>query len=687
MSSADDGISPEHLDAARAHCRKYLTEYANLGDILGASIPFDDAVKLSTVDEAEKRRFDRDQRHAQSDTPAASREPVKPLGIVTQFEFLAKVVRGDFKRLFITGDGGTGKTEYTRLIALRLAEAFVAPESATTAFVPYRVELKDLGKTEITSPDELFDRLIRERNRSWVRSVANAGRLAFIFDGLDELSVESTAFFSSLREFVNADFPCTPFIFAGRPGSLKIKADQIHTHEIQPLNYPDIRTFAQAFFTRALKDPDLARARSVDFVAQLRAHRSTLERLIFTPFMLRFALKLANDREPIPGNPAELVDRALREFFAERHSKKELALANAEYCLETLGLLAAHMQVPDWTQAMAQGRDLPGAAISCSRTHAVDCLYKFWSQLQPFSDADTQALTPDKLIDHLAPASGVLFQTRAADDRTEPGTTLVFINRSLCEFLAARWIAKHGYPNWPYRHRRYVHPTVLVDDRERSLYDFFGDLAWSIKLRDLMWAVCFELSRPAADQADLYQKERFDRNVDVLINCAYWFHHSARPLNCAEPESVDARETLVSRVSRFLEALPDNLHVDAQERIVSLVHSIVPEETNWTREPFWRAWVCRLPPAFRGAYLKPLLAAVSQAMTHSSEDEEEDRPEDLLDDLGSAFGGLSACREFVKQVLEEEMTSSKETRLIAPVIANWFSDDNHLMQAVAMSRR
>jgi hypothetical protein len=657
--------------------------YANLDDILGVSIPFGDAIKLSTVDEAEKQRFERDQRNAQTNISASSQTSVKPLEIVKQPEFLAKVVCGDFKRLFVTGEGGTGKTEYTRLISLRMAEAFLGPEAASTALVPYRVELRNIGETEVTSPDELFNRVIRESNRSWVKALANRGRLAFVLDGLDELSVAVASFFSCLSEFVNADFPRAPFIFSGRPGSLKASVNQLHVHEIQPLTYTDIRDFARAFFARVSKSvPSQADASSAKFIAQLRANQSTLDPLIFTPFIVSFALTLANRGETIPGNPAELIDKGLRELFATRRTKKSLSLANDDYCLEALSILAAHMQVPDWTPAMAQGKPLPGPAMSCPRTAGVNWLRQFWSQLQPFVDADTAAFTPDKLIDHLAPGTGLLFQTETAEHRANLGTMLTFTNRVLTEFLAARWIARHGYPNWPYRHRRYVQPTGVVDDRERSLYDFFGDLAWSIKLRDLIWAVCFELSRPAVDQADSYQKERFGRNVDLLINCAYWFHHSARPLNCAEPESVDARQTLVSRVSRFLEALPDNLHVDALVRVVSLVNSIVPEGSNWTREPFWRAWICRLPPAFRGAYFKPLLAAVSQAMTHASEDEEEVRPQDLLDDLGSAYGGLSECREFVKQVLEGEMTSSKEISLIATVIANWFSDDGNLMQSV-----
>ena len=55
-------------------------------------------------------------------------------------------------------------------------------------------------------------------------------------------------------------------------------------------------------------------------------------------------------------------------------------------------------------------------------------------------------------------------------------------NRVVAEFLAARWVARHGYPNWPYSANPYTSPVGNPESadqlRDRQVMDFLGDHVW-----------------------------------------------------------------------------------------------------------------------------------------------------------------------------------------------------------------
>ena len=300
------------------------------------------------------------------------------------------------------------------------------------------------------------------------------------------------------------------------------------------------------------------------------------------------------DRREIPSNPAKLIEAGLKRIFSRRRHEARTPALNLpqsdELCLEALSTLAAFMLV----------EPTPGkpTRLSFSAEEAENWLL----QNRSFFEARdiSYSLLNDghakELLGRIAPQSGVLVRT---DDRK-----FAFTNRVVAEFLAARWIVRHGYPNWPYGSENakspYTKPAADPEapeqQRIRQIMDFAGDHVWSINHRPLIQGIWFELGRCADGGSHLM---RFIR----------WTCRQIQSLDTSYVGSLDAYRTLVGNVFGAFRALSDSDVVEHHQEIVASAHRLIPPVDNWW-DDFAVENVQYLPPSCATEYSGLLMAAL-----------------------------------------------------------------------------
>ena len=94
------GIAPEHRDALLRHKQRCLREFA-----------FDGALS--------RKQREKEKSNITEDVEADEEQAT---GVLRDEQVVERIRQGDLKSIFITGEGGMGKTEYTRMITYRLVE-------------------------------------------------------------------------------------------------------------------------------------------------------------------------------------------------------------------------------------------------------------------------------------------------------------------------------------------------------------------------------------------------------------------------------------------------------------------------------------------------------------------------------------------------------------------------------------
>lgn len=249
-------------------------------------------------------------------------------------------------RTLILGDGGNGKSEFTRNLAYSLAEKLdpVDPQ----ACVPVRIELRGLSLEEPhrgEAPHEpLVDRLRQEsghlrhgqRGATPFDLLAAGGRLVLILDGLDELPHVSRGLFDRMLDAAVRYGPLhdCAIILVGRSAgvseSVKSLVEQAFQYEPRPLTHLQIERYVRAH----------CEARSVSGAMQLvqaiRTSAPAVRELLSQPLMLALACyRLERGKVDLPQSPAMLMEDGLRELLERRAE-----VGSIDDALEALGKLA-----------------------------------------------------------------------------------------------------------------------------------------------------------------------------------------------------------------------------------------------------------------------------------------------------------------------------------------------------------
>lgn len=424
----------------KAHCARYVEEFEQIR-ILGMHSSGDgDAVPRSAyqsrslvVDGGAQRRADTSFSIEEAD--------------------LLTLLESGGRCLFITGDGGVGKTEWCRNTAYQCACAGYQRGDFTR--VPLFVELRQLDVAEPRRGERSWQPLIDQlllhpRNSSLTRAVSSnqrvvdvlvaEGRLAYMLDGLDELPADQHHQFArQLNSLVVETLGRSTLVLTGRRSS--IDADIRCLFQLnsiyEPLGLQDveIESYIRAYFSG--RNP----ARGEELLSVLRsASGQRMLNLMARPVLLALTCQIFAERDlRLSDRPADFLEEALQHFFHRR--QKKFLLRSSKDVLDLISCLASG--------ALQQG-DLR-LAYSEAEWFASEFLRR-----RKIPNAPGVA----DLLFNLADASGIL-QPRP----TPTGPAYEFTSRVLAEYLAAR------------------HALKFSDKRVRELY---SSCVWCEQLKDML---------------------------------------------------------------------------------------------------------------------------------------------------------------------------------------------------------
>ncbi len=339
---------------------------------------------------------------------------------------------------------------------------------------------------------------------------------------------------------------------------------------------PEIRRYVLGVFGRNTARLLLGQ----QLMKEIESKRSSLFPIIQQPLMLALACRVFSEtnqkifRHELPVNPAELVEQALSNIF----DRRDIEGKDHDQWLDALSTLAAF--------TLTESGD--SMSLSASREYAKRLLREN-PTLRLTKDGEAQTL-----LNQLAPACGVL--------AFENGQ-YTFTNRVLAEFLAARWIVRLGYPNWPYQARgdgsiNSEKPyTTLGQERERQIMDFLGDHVWTIKRNGLLQAVHFELGRTPWGSG-------------ILVRHAHWIHEQIKPFYSGKKSDLDIQRTLVLRIFHCVQACL-MLSAEDEASVHSLLKRLFDGTNGWHIEEFWASVIALVPSRYSDPYLEQSLEATA----------------------------------------------------------------------------
>ena len=519
----------------------------------------------------EQLQEERDQAHRvwrwQSSVPADNVRPPElpvPRSVPKrEQELIDQLATEQGVRIFITGDGGSGKTEcarhWTYHLALRLDPS--NPQSKVPVFIRL-ASLSYNSKSESRHPLLLA---IHRRIQSpldcesfW--QLLDGNRLVLILDGLDELSqsLNPTDFGADLAGLLTGRHRLNNLVLTGRPGAV---SSDLQKHfaagqrfELKALSRNQTLTYIRRYLGAA----EQSRASE----AQIAVERSTpaLSHLLGAPFMLALTCLLFESGETeLPEKPAALLDRALRCLLERRGDR--LKVARMDDAVQLLSVLAQRSCSQQFELTSAQAEEALG-------------------ELPQFKE-------PRLALARFAIHSGILCQIK------EPtGIRYRFTNRVVAEYLAGCAIARAK--------------------SAAGISQFYSHHVWDSRYRRVLTWVGAELWR---------RRPEIARRI-----CQWLFNHLAHRelseplllpwLLCKPPLAIgtifdrdDLRGTLFEAALNLLSGM---VTADAEfERQISRdLQAMLPPGEQWLH---WRTrfgaieFIISLPPTFRALYRDSLI--------------------------------------------------------------------------------
>ncbi|QXJ21291.1 hypothetical protein AGRA3207_002129 [Actinomadura graeca] len=257
--------------------------------------------------------------------PPAGVRPPERLGAIAAIR--------EARRCVLLGDPGSGKTTTLRI----LLDAFAA-ESSASGHIPVYVWLPRGGGTGGTA-SERVERLIGDAFRRThpgitdadVRALLDRGRLALLFDGLNEIgAAHAGAFLDGLAEVLDGHDEHIVIIATRTHGFESRFADRpFGVLQLLELDYPDgVRAFVAA---------RLAPGDADGMMAALDA-RAPLRRLALNPLLLHLMVTAYGTAGRLPGSRARLLDTIVRELLDDPAQHALLARLGYEMRLKGLEL-------------------------------------------------------------------------------------------------------------------------------------------------------------------------------------------------------------------------------------------------------------------------------------------------------------------------------------------------------------
>jgi hypothetical protein len=419
-----------------AYCHKLRDEFAGT-DILGTGMNLPFRIARALLSEQARKRNEEEKTSADFghsgpglNAPGDRRAGTEPEPESAILRFL--LAAGANRRVFITGDGGTGKTGIVRYLCFAAANQLlgvIKGGNPADAMVPIHCHLKWLLRPR---DGDLLSSWCPEQLKVLLAKLKGNGQVLLLLDGLDELnSAFATDEFDGLMKRMLDELgdQCA-LVLSGRESALRSGLRQFFPsdryYRLELLSQPQIENFIRLFFGKSSKGAAL--------IAQVRQSDRGVRHLLQRPFFLVIACELfKSSKTKLPQSPRDIVSKSIDQILGRRERDDanprgmDLELHVARSCLAQL------------------------AAFSCEQS------FEFSA-----GDDGFPVNVTSKVLRELDPQSGVL----ASSGGGERLKTYTFTNRVIAEFLAGDYLAEHG--------------------EEQFLLNFYSRNAWSSQRRELL---------------------------------------------------------------------------------------------------------------------------------------------------------------------------------------------------------
>ncbi|KYF61282.1 hypothetical protein BE11_17105 [Sorangium cellulosum] len=419
--------------------------------------------------------------------------------------------------VLILGAPGAGKSALTRWLVLKLSAPGESLGALPADLVPVRIELRrfDLHYRSCRQAGrscdflDYLDEVHRERNLSLrgepLRRLAEAGRLLWLIDGLDEVADpharrDYAAMIVGVRDRYGGRGVVTSRIVGARPAQPLFQQAGLATYTLLEFDERQIDAFLERWHRLAFPGAPEAAARRLERLRQTLKESRPVRELCSNPLLLTL-IALLNRGAELPRQRHRLYERAVDLMAEQWEANKHLPVAGAvRFDLPSKKRFLRKLAFTMMTELAG------GSGNAVRQRDLVAFASSFCAQEYALRPEEAQA-TAEQLIQHLRERNYILALIG--------GQTFGFVHKTFLEYLAAAEI-----------HARFRTHDWGLDELKAAFKKSWQDQAWE----ETLTLICgmleeerpqhvIELLQSVLEDVDPFEDYRMFRFVSFAVRC------------------------------------------------------------------------------------------------------------------------------------------------------------------------
>ncbi|WP_437679801.1 HipA N-terminal domain-containing protein [Sorangium sp. So ce131] len=419
--------------------------------------------------------------------------------------------------VLILGAPGAGKSALTRWLVLKLSAPGESLGDLPADLVPVRIELRrfDLHYRSCRQAGrscdffDYLDEVHRERNLSLrgepLRRLAEAGRLLWLFDGLDEVADpharrDYAAMIVGARDRYAGRGVVTSRIVGARPAQPLFQQAGLATYTLQEFDDRQIDAFLERWHRLAFPGAPEAAARRLERLRQTLKESRPVRELCSNPLLLTL-IALLNRGAELPRQRHRLYERAVDLMAEQWEANKHLAATSAiQFDLPSKKRFLRKL-------AFLMMTELTGGSGNAVRQQDLSAFAASFCAEEYGLRAEEAKATAEQLIQHLRERNYILALVG--------GQTFGFVHKTFLEYLTATEI-----------HARFRTHDWGLDEIKAVFKKSWQDQAWEETLTLICGMIeeerpqqVVELLQSVLEDVDPFEDYRMFSFVSFAIRC------------------------------------------------------------------------------------------------------------------------------------------------------------------------